>query len=793
MCAGFLSVTHDSSYITIARRFVHLGERMHRILHGTVGLLVFCLLIPIALFSARKEYAVTYDGSRVKGADICFFAASGFDSPSANYFNGQDKIVCLPADDVLDVPPGRWHVFARQKTRLLASASDELVVWLDPPRPDEGYELLKMPVVDAGVVDVSDILASLDRLDAEVGLWLDSTANTSNVFIPRLPGDKSILVPAGIPFVPLVFSHGSVIAVGKPATAQPGETERIGPDIIEKIQHPTGCSVITWVKVDRTISRIARRLPLQDPGLTLDIGDAVLSPIFPLRNALAASGTIQIFKDAPAGRGSLKLVGDEWEEYQRSISADCRGVQIIEEPIPIVPASTVDVSCTLGQGGPLTKDCSGGELRQEISVELLQCQSSSDACRTVRRATLDLRTTVSTATFSRLSVGEYWVELKSKSGAVAERRRVFAPPAEHAKVDFTLRPFIVFGRVHKGDKPVQAHLEFSSGASASTETGEFTATLPAPPGANNIHVHSCDGTLEYVQVVKEPITNAAFVDIEIPERSLAVLVRSTTGATIQDATVWFSVLKEPGSDTVRYSSERQTTDTVGATKFENVPNEPLAVCAQQSQYPRKCVKPPLDPPPSEMTIELQREQTFYGRIVAESASGMLVWASSGGVVTEQARVSADGRFEYHRIHAVDEVVYYASPARPLYVMSYSVADPSAEWQVQLPDAPLRQADVTIAEHCSSLEGVLGLWAGNNHIPLNVVALSQQFRGHDVEVRRGETLTIGPVVSAQPLSVALGPPLASLGGSPVQDPFGLPEYASTPRRPLDRPRVELCAF
>src|SRR5947199_6139806 len=74
---------------------------------------VLMLFLALPALAYRREYAVTWEGARKTGAEVCFYRGT-IDSAFTLFFT-PGKVQCLSADTILDFPPGLIHVFARHK------------------------------------------------------------------------------------------------------------------------------------------------------------------------------------------------------------------------------------------------------------------------------------------------------------------------------------------------------------------------------------------------------------------------------------------------------------------------------------------------------------------------------------------------------------------------------------------------------------------------------------------------------------------------------------------------------
>src|SRR5258708_21591081 len=102
---------------------------MTRLSRALLGVAV-TLLLALPALAYRREYATTVEGKRKEGSEVCFYRGITGD-PFSLFFTPGD-VACLPADAILDFPPGLIHVFARHKAGY-ASVHRDYTVYEGPP------------------------------------------------------------------------------------------------------------------------------------------------------------------------------------------------------------------------------------------------------------------------------------------------------------------------------------------------------------------------------------------------------------------------------------------------------------------------------------------------------------------------------------------------------------------------------------------------------------------------------------------------------------------------------------
>src|SRR5215212_5450123 len=106
-----------------------------------------------------REFVATHDHRRVAGAEVCFYRAAGFQSAFSLFFAHGSDIGCLAADKVLDIPTGVWTFWVRKPGVYTSIAQEQLSATGDP-LAEEDYAPVEVPMRDAAVLDVADVLKS---------------------------------------------------------------------------------------------------------------------------------------------------------------------------------------------------------------------------------------------------------------------------------------------------------------------------------------------------------------------------------------------------------------------------------------------------------------------------------------------------------------------------------------------------------------------------------------------------------------------------------------------------------
>jgi hypothetical protein len=759
---------------------------------STWNRLVFVSVFPVLLaapaFGYRREYIVTSEGARKPGSEVCFYRGTSPSDAFSLYFT-YDKAGCLPADAVVDLPRGLFHVFARHSDGYV-SGFDDFFVYQGPPAPEQGYGRLEIPLQPAARVDVSDVLSRLER-GQRVGVWLAPTERESGTYLPLIDGESEILVPAGRPFLPLIAANGVPVAVGDPLTLTAGARTKFRPFG----PLPSQTDLVGWLKV----APIEGTLPsaaLAPAEVALETAGGTIEPVFPLFAGAGATHTLMFFKGAPAGPAQLTVRGRTWVHSDIDVDIG-RGVTVLKAPIVMVPGAAVSVHWNAEVDATPQEACGGEDnpVSSMTTVTLMSCVLSAEGastCTPVAKRSVPFA--AGAADFDGVPAGRYTIEIEPP---VAKKVQAQADLAvgEVEEIAVALAPFRFFGTVAVNGKPVQALLVFASGSARSDSTGRYDAVLAADPLTNHIGIVLCaDGrTLTYTP--EERIPENSSYDITVREQELvATVVDATSGAPVSGATVTFSpYVSNTAGQSIQYTSAGLSTDAEGRAAFSNIPSgKALVLCATRESYVRTCGErmSPSDVKKGKATISLVRTLS-RGRIVGHDGSGLIAFVDELGQVTEEASVETGGTFSIQRVHTPREHVVYASTSRPLVLLPITAEALSGDELVfTLPSAPLRSFAVTV-QGMSTKNGYVGLWIGGRYVPLDMLVFHGDSRGEDVVVERGRAVVIRDITETGPLAVAFVPDVPQAPG-PFVDPFTRPEYRSVRRYTVAGPAMTIPA-
>jgi hypothetical protein len=368
---------------------------------GVLALLLANAVSPA--FGYRREFRLMLNEQRQAGGEVCFYRARGAQNPFTLFFS-YDAVRCLPADQVLDFPPGLFHLFGRYRNTYVSEHRDSFV-YDGAPAPERGYQALDIPLREAAVVDFSAVIAHLQPGE-RIGVWLAPTPTTAGTFFPLVDGESAVVVPAETAVVPLLVVDQVPAAVGLPLYLAAGERSQV-----TDFQR-TARVVVAWVRVERQQVQDAA-VRLSPPEIVLVSADGLShKPLFPLYDAMGASHTLLFFRDVPEGSSSLRVSGRFWATDKREVQVGREGATVVREPLMLVPGGAVAMTWNAGAPAPLPAECAAAPqgMAARMEARLLRCTSETD-CRTVASKTMPFA--AGAMTFEGVAPGSYRLAVKA--------------------------------------------------------------------------------------------------------------------------------------------------------------------------------------------------------------------------------------------------------------------------------------------------------------------------------------------------------------------------------------------
>lgn len=732
--------------------------------------LALSLILASPAFAYRREYSVTLDGVRKSGSEVCFYGGKSAASPFALFFS-YDRVACLAADKVLDLPPGLFHAFARHAEGYVSGYRD-FFVYEGPAVPERGYQMLEIPLERSAYADVSAISASLQP-GQTIGVWLAPAPGGSDTFFPLVDGESSIMLPAGRPFVPLVVANGRPVAIGDPHRLSAGERRRI-----TIAPAPRGTTdVVVWLNFDPSQRELINRLP--PPEITLEAGGEPWTPALPLEGVTTHS--LVIFKRVPVGPAQIKAGGPRWVRYARELIASFERVSVESEALLLTAGAALDVTWNLGDAPTIAEECKNdGQQRPRLIATLHRCTDVNDpaSCHRIEQSARDLATS-GAVRFEGIPPGSYRVSLQGPFGKAVHVDATLAA-GDEASLVAPIRAFSFFGTVTINAEPTAARLSFATGEVQSDGTGRYTATLTGDPSTNLITISTCEEGRSFRYIPDRRITENGAYDIALRIRPVRVLVLDDRGAPVAGASVKVSPVKGmDGTEAITFYGGRPAqTDERGRAEDANVPvDNSVVVCATHPRYSTRCTEPLTPSALDHQVVVRFRGNTLRGRVVGHAGDGVLALVDAAGRLTEQVVLAPDGTFAFQNDHVPTGYYAYTSSLKPLTVAPLPQAAGANELLLSLPAAPVRSFTVSIPA-MTTQSGVVGVWIDGRYVPLDILSLHHDLRGRESRVTRGTELAIVDLAETGPIELAYAPEIAGAGA--FADPFTLPQYAGVNR-------------
>jgi hypothetical protein len=736
-------------------------------------LFVSAILVSSSAQAIPLEFTPERDGHLVRGAEVCFFRAIDTDDPVAEFLSS-DEVRCLSADQVIELPTGRWSYYLRHREEKLAYFAPSVIRNNAVQMREAGYNKIVDEIRPAATFDFSRLwpdLAGDERIGAYI---LNEGTRYPAALVPVPRGDKSFLAPADSTVVILGVRDGDVVDLSEPLRASSGETKTVA-----HFKKPTGHIVVGWIvfsSAGRTPGEHWRNLAAPSVKLVQNVDERNSS--IPLRGSYGADRSLLLFPDVPEGNWKLKLDGDLWKPDEVAVSVPSVAVVVnATRPLTTSPAAAVTARWTSKPPlPPVSSDCADASSKPRPPTQpiarLLACVSLQPGldlrfldprtCRSVKNGDADFQT--ATARFRGVEPGSYVVEIIDPIGRQA-RATITLAPAEARRVDLEMGTFDFFGRVTLDGKPIHARLEFAGGITVSDSDGRYTANLARSPGALPVKVLDCAETkLIATHVPVSPIQSNGPYDISIISTVLHVRVADrSSGSGISGATVQAGVLTSPAGGG-HFLEDVPRTDEHGEAAISNVPaKQMLTICALADDYERACADDfSLDGArEKDVTIALHKTDSRTGRIVGPPAivNGWIALAGGAGDIVASGAIASDGTFPYPAAADRAEYVVVTAANLPLTLIPMPKIDP-ANVQIALPSASIVDIDVSSTRQH---DGLIGLYVGDRYVPFEAFFHHQNGHGMQSVMMGGGPLRIPAVARTDTLRIMLGPPPGELRG------------------------------
>jgi hypothetical protein len=739
-----------------------------------------CLtLVPLEALGARIEFLATQDGARVEGAEVCFFPGDPHHQLRSYFQN--PEVRCLPADQVISLPVGHWHFFARYGTSLISDWPGFISVIEEQP---ESYKAVRVHLTGAGSLSSGSLIARLRDGQQLVTYFPGSGREQLPFLIPYSPDGEHFTAPAGRPFYPIIVERGNPVWIGRLHEVRAGDRIELSVDPLAERM------VVAWMQFDRAAIRRwgpPDTVP-QPPQVALRAESGARFPsVFPIRHF----GDPDLIFIPTVPEGSLEIVaeGTGWKSYSRSVEITAAPVTVLGEPLTAVLLGAVSATWSVDESWLQPIDaCQEQAQLAGWQIEVITCDSDPSRmprlafprdCRRIKgvqiEPSIEGRTEI-----DGLSEGRYWLRL-SAGNTTPWYQELSLVAGQRLQVRLEPSYGSISGRVTREGSPVAAQLTFIGGvANSDPLTGYYRAWLSHDQGIRAVRVLPCDSAIPFLDQPEHELRAGDVHDIDLLAEPFRVtVVDDATSLPIfgAECLLRFSPGSTPISTMPLQGTDERGSVTVpmSSRSYEALRRSRPAVCCKQAEYEEACAD--VAARSRDVLVPLERKGVRRGRVesTTEIRGGRLTWVSPMSGVTERVQVQPDGRFVYERDHEADEYLVFVSVNQPLRVADQRFTGDLLI--VPLPSAPIRE--VTLYPHEGIRESVMiALSVGGKIVPQASFAFHQAMRGNQPDLRPDQPLHVRDIFATAELALMVGysasqvPP--SVDGGSV-DYFLLPEH------------------
>ena len=731
-----------------------------------------CVTAP-PVSAARIEYVSKFDGERIIGSEVCFFAGGEDDGFFKKFLTSSD-VRCLDGDSVIQMPLGYWNVFVNGAGRYTTSHPTVLIND-EAARDANAYTATTVPLRLAATL-------KLPRPTAEVRAVVyfpnaDQPDEPAAVR-PQVNGRTDVLVPAETTVVPLLVRGVRIVKIGQPVSLPPITA--------------TGAVFNESRKGRRDVAILLRTAgtavddgdDLLDPlDVTLSSGKETHKPLLPVRTGRGIDRSLLIFRDVPQEIGIIVIKGRRWQEQQVAVPAGTDAVAQLPA-IYVRRAGEIRASWTSpAVAEPCRLKISTVAKRVAPRTLVVERCAADGICREVATRQIENAETSGDVTFTGLTTGSYRLTLDdARLGRIVENAAVQNGRTSESRLE--LRGIRVFGAVTRGDEPVKADLAFVTGTTSTDESGRYDAVLASDPGTIAVSVFPCDGGEPYQSVPEKPIVDGSMYDIAIPSTEVNVRVSDATrGTPLANADVYVAVMSAR-DDTDSYVLQGPATKDDGTSTIRLLPPATrVRACAHLRDFKGLCSGPftLAADERKDVRLALPRTGGAPGRVLVNRpvVLGLLYWISPDGRVTETRPVHDDGTFTYLLPHSAQEHLVLVAAGFPLQVIRGSGADGKEPLEVRVSPQPTRGFTIVPG---TTVSARLALEIDGFVIPETVFGRYQARHRMPGQIQDAATVGVQDVAGAQ-IVLLVGPPTSYQppGVARDSDLSMLPQFRATYRR------------
>jgi hypothetical protein len=744
----------------------------------TAPALMALAVIATSSFGDMRFQAIPFaNGHRVKGATVCFFEGRQADDFSERFL-ASDEIRCSSADNALELPTGYWNYFVQQGDGWISSHPHGIQIGA---APQGSVKSMRVELLPAATLDLRAALPVL-RPGEYFAVYLSNEGQPASrpSVRPIAAGAPLVVVPADMRILPLIVRDEAIVWSGRPLTLSPGAILQL------PFPQRPGTDVAAVVTLDRNVPPQDRMAAdgAKAPTVRLVAAGTSYPAAFPLRTAPVFDGSVLLFQDIPPGNYELELSGDYWLADHLLITVDAHRVDFphVSRALVTRPLGHLEITWSLPSAlaqSSSSADCDTPHASNSTKLTIKRCifgfdRSTARDCVLEHEIALPDAALHGTESIPKLVAGDYYAALVH--GGVETRVKVPVRPGQTTRANVFLNAAPIMGHVTRAAHAVRAQIQFTTGGTMSdADTGEYFAYVNGAPGYEPITVTPCDTRKPFIDIPPVPLKADSQYDIAIPSNQLNIQVLdATTQRPVPGARVTNQLLTAENTVPPR---DVGITDTSGTVVDEGLsPIARFTVCARLTDYETNCeANIRLVEEKQSLTLTLRKSTARTVRLVSQNDLGF------GKIfVVVDSRIIASANIEHHdqvRIEAAtppNAYLFLAAHNYPLRRFELpNLAD--EEPTIALPPVSGARLTITLPASSSHRGGPFTLALGGDPIPRQVLQYYQLIQNGDVlQIRSGETVTIGPIDATAPLTVLLwywakDAPIDARGTDPFENP------------------------
>jgi hypothetical protein len=735
----------------------------------------------------RIEVVAKFGEQRVTGVRACFSRAAadgGVGSGVIERLVSGPETRCLPAEKVLNIPAGSWHMYLVSDDPFLVSMHPTVFHRNTGSTDEDDIARVTVDLVPAATVNL-EVAASTLREGESLALYVTHAGSQVSppALVPVPPGAREMAIPARTPVIPLVLHGTEIVRVGESTTIDIGGRvaalfrERTEAVVVVPFRFPSETDAADLPSILFQHRRLGRTLSRYHPTATEGRGLIFVENVERgkanvLLDGVGFTAKSLEFVVSPSMAGHV--VATEDLVISRAEAGFAISWAIDEQFATDVRASTRCVNAPAAVPAPpmlrLYSCASGKKVSRPRHL---------DNCVVLRETMLSFTGPKEINWPGPTGLSEGVVELSY--GGISAFEQVTFNGAKSSYAGIRLAPAFITGHITERKEPAAAEVG-CGGPVQTTDPSGYYRCWRAPGAPPFVYLNLCDGSGTYQQAFNE---DATVVDVDVATNTLRVhVVDALSGEPVEGAYV--SLWEASPSQIPPHAPEPESTllgptNNKGEVSTSRLQPREIAICAQKKEFPRVCrenvfVERDAD---AQVELTLRRESVVRGRInsATEIVNGNL-YVMAGAVQIAEASVERDATFLLASQPPPEALFILASESIPLCVLR-----PTGSAEGILLNVPaLRPRSFVVSSR--TLHTRLTLELGSVLLSTYAFSRHQILRHEQYVVSPGHPVRVDAVDSALGVTVVVGD--VALVDAPPSNPASLPRYPVGDRSMIELP-------